>query len=405
MRVVVNQLSALGMKTGIGHYAVELLRALRAQAGADLIEGYPQGWVRKVRRAAASARPLLEGKGAQAANTAQAAPPRRSLRGAAVGQLRHMGRSLMAEHFRWTARHKRYDVYHEPNFIPLPCECPTIATLHDLSVLLHPEWHPADRVAHFERHFHKEIRRCAHFITVSEFCRQEVIETLGIAPERVTKVYPGIRPGLGAMASDRVQTILRHLDLPSRYLLYLGTVEPRKNLVTLLRAYDALPDAFRATWPLVLVGGWGWNSSDVAELLNHARHRGVVHVGYVKEKHLPAIYCGARALVYPSLYEGFGLPPLEMMACGGAVLASTAGPLRETIAGHAHLIDPLDQEGWSQAMTRVATDDDWWRQLREEARAVALPFTWERCAAETLQIYRQVAGEPAMEALPLRMAG
>ena len=131
----------------------------------------------------------------------------------------------------------------------------------------------------------------------------------------------------------------------------------------------------------------------VAEYLDgEARHRGVLHRGYVAEKHLAAIYNGARALVYPSLYEGFGLPPLEMMACGGAVLASTAGALVETVGSRAHLIDPYNQGGWRDAMIRVLEDDDWWQSLRTGVMALARPYTWDRCAADTLRVYRSLCG-------------
>src|SRR5439155_1795337 len=110
----------------------------------------------------------------------------------------------------------------------------------------------------------------------------------------------------------------------------LGTIEPRKNVLMLLRAYCSLPERLRNVCPLLLVGGWGWNISDVADYLDReARHRGVIHLGYVAEEHVPLIYNGAHALLFPSCYEGFGLPPIEMMACGGAVIASTAAAVVE----------------------------------------------------------------------------
>jgi alpha-1,3-rhamnosyl/mannosyltransferase len=409
MRVVVNQLPALGVKTGIGHYIVQLMRCLRAQAGADCIEGYPQGWMRKVRRSCTDIRPWLEGNHKKQAETARDTPRPPSLRKTVVGHLRQLGRSLTSQHFRLAARRNRYDLYHEPNFIPLPADCPTLATIHDLSALLHPEWHPADRVAHFERHFLPGLDRCNHFLAISEYGRQEVIRTLGIAPERVTRTYMGIRPGLGPLPADKVDAVLREQQLPPRYLLYLGTIEPRKNLLTLLKAYCSLPATTRDRWPLLMVGSWGWNAAEVADFLHaEARHRGVIHVGYVKERHLPAIYNGARALLYPSLYEGFGLPPLEMMACGGAVLASTAGALTETVGGKAHLIDPLDLDGWRDAMALVLSDDDWWHDLRRDAATVARPFTWEQCAADTLTVYRRLTGQAEESAdllRPFRAAG
>jgi alpha-1,3-rhamnosyl/mannosyltransferase len=383
MRVIFNQLSALGPKTGIGHYTEQLFLGVLRQARAGEFEGFPQGWVRWARRVGVHLRPYLEGKKAG----------RSRLRRAVLDQLRHWSHVVVTQHFqRWCQRHS-YTLYHEPNFNPLPVDVPTVATLHDLSVVLHPEWHPADRVRHFERHFPQTLARCRHFVTDSDCVRREVIRELGVRPQRVTRIYNGIRATLGPLPADLVAEVLHRLGLPARYLLCVGTIEPRKNILRLLQAYCSLPGTIREGWPLVLVGGWGWSSRAVADYLHDvARHRGVVHVGYVSEEHLAALYNGARALVYPSLYEGFGLPPLEMMACGGAVVASAAAALVETVGRQAHLVAPEDLDGWRDAMAQVVTDDDWWHALRRGARAVSRAYTWQRCAAETLDLYRTLSG-------------
>jgi alpha-1,3-rhamnosyl/mannosyltransferase len=400
MRVVLNQLAALGRKTGIGHYTDQLLRGLVRQAGPDRIEGFPTGWVRQARELAARARPYLEGGGPTRLPGGQ--PPRPHnpgrLRSTVLQHLRQCVQTVVARHFRTVCARANYDLYHEPNFIPLPCDRPTVATFHDLSVLLHPEWHPADRVAYYERNFRRTLGQCVHYLTVSEFTRQEVIHTLGIAPDQVTRVYNGIRPELGPQPREEVVKALHRLALPPRYLLYVGTIEPRKNVLLLLRAYCALPGPLRERWPLLLVGSWGWNAGAVAEYLGGvARHRGVLHVGYLGDQDLVTVYNGARALVYPSLYEGFGLPPVEMLACGGAVLASTAGALVETVGEQAHLVEPEDFDGWYKALLRVLKDDDWWHALRDGARAAAQPFSWDRCAADTLRVYRSLCGRrPAL---------
>jgi alpha-1,3-rhamnosyl/mannosyltransferase len=394
MRVVVNQQAALGLKTGIGHYTTELLRCLRQQAGPQEIEAYPEGWVRWARDVASRARPFLEARGHHKAPDQNTTNSRfTTLRRAAIGRLRQTGRTFISRHFQHTCRRRRYDLYHEPNFTPLPTDCPTIATLHDLSVLLYPQWHPADRVAHFMRHFPEAMRHCVHFLTVSDFTRQEVIRTLGIAPEKVTRTYNGYRRSMAPLSRETVAAILKRLDLPARYLLHVGTIEPRKNVKLLLQAYCSLPASLRERWPLLLVGSWGWNTAEVAEYYHaEARHRGVLHLGYVAEAHMAVLYNGARALLFPSLYEGFGMPPIEMMACGGAVLASTAEALVETVGRKAHLLSPHDIDAWRAAMQRVVEDDDWWRKLRDGVIEDARPFTWERCAADTLRVYRSLTG-------------
>ncbi|HEV3261587.1 MAG TPA: glycosyltransferase family 1 protein [Gemmataceae bacterium] len=391
MRVVVNQVEALKQKTGIGHYTHQLLRCLRAQAGDDRIDAFPTGWVAGAWKGCAGRRKgdRRKGHGSPFAST-----------------LRRGCLALTGWQFRAMCRRQKYDLYHEPNSIPLAADCPAVATVHDLSLLLYPEWHPADRVAHFEQHFTRALGRCAHFLTDSECIRQQMIRALGTRPERVTRVYLGTRPGLRPLPEDEVAQTLHRLRLPARYLLSVGTIEPRKNVLLLLRAYCTLPNRLRAEWPLLLVGKWGWNAAEVADYLHaEARHRGVLHLGYVAEEHLPALYNGARALFYPSHYEGFGLPPLEMMACGGAVVASTAEALVETVGGQAQLVPADDLDGWRDAMARLVTDDDWWQFLRSGAEDVARPYTWEQCAADTLAVYRRFCDGERPEALPAEGEG
>lgn len=387
MRLVINQSTCQGPRTGIGHYVAELLRCLPALTDAT-IDGFPRGLLLGARKLTASLSKSFP-------RTSSVNPSGfRVLYDRGLHTFRRWGRTVIAAYFRQSCTRRRYDLYHEPNFIPLPSDLPTVATLHDLSVILHPEWHPADRVAHFEQHFHAGLQRCGHFLAISEWARQEIIRILGIRPERITRTYMGVRPGLGPLPAEQVTRLLGQLGLPTCYLLHLGTIEPRKNLYRLLRAYCALPNALRERCPLLLVGGWGWNTGKVADYWHReARHRGVIHLGYMRDNHLAALYNGARALVFPSLYEGFGLPPVEMLACGGAVLASTAGAVREVVGGHAHLIAPEDEDGWRTAMARVIRDDDWQQSLRRGVREAAKPFTWEACAAETLKVYEQLCGE------------
>jgi alpha-1,3-rhamnosyl/mannosyltransferase len=412
MRIVINQLTTLGRKTGVGHYTRELSRCLHVLAAEDEIDGFPTGWVRRACRAVSRARPLF----GQDSTLGHAVGRRRgaltTLKSELLEHVRGKGRALVGRYFEATCRRARYDLYHEPNYIPFASDRPTVTTIHDLSILLHPEWHPADRARYYEVHFRRALAHSAHFLAVSEFGRQEIIRTLGIAPEQVTRTYNGVRATLRPVAPASVERTLRELGLPSRYLLYLGTIEPRKNILFLLHAYCSLPRALRECWPLVLVGAWGWNSADVAQYLHDvARHQGVFHLGYVREAQIAALYQGARALVYPSHYEGFGLPPLEMLAVGGAVLASTADAIAETVQGQAHLVPADDLDGWRGAMARVVQDDDWWQALRAGGPAVAASFTWERCALDTLGVYHRLcrpSGErstsPARAGTPDRKA-
>ncbi len=396
MRVLVNELQALKAKTGIGHYTSELLRRLREQAGDDGIETFPGPWLRMAQSLGRRARGWLR-RGAVEGRPAAG----RAAWGGPLAQV--LGRTLLAADFRLRQLGKP-DLYHEPNHIPLPTDLPTVVTIHDLSVLLHPEWHPVDRVSGYEARFRRGLAQARHFLAVSEFTRQELIQKLNVRPETVTRTYNGVRRGLGPMPADDVRAALRVLGLPPRYFLYLGTIEPRKNVMTLLHAYVRLPAEARDRFPLLLVGGWGWNSAAVAAYLDgEARHRGVVYTGYLPEAEPAGRPERAPAPCCSSLYEGFGLPPVEMMACGGAVLCSTAGALVETVGARAHLVEPLDEDGWREALHRAAVDDDWLTELQRDAAEVVRPYTWERCAAETLAVYRAVCGRT--ETADLRKAG
>jgi alpha-1,3-rhamnosyl/mannosyltransferase len=381
MRILVNALTVHGPRSGIGHYTAELLRCLQGQlAPEESLQPRPGTWFGGLRRSIPRpSLPAASGKGS-------------GLKSRLAARLKPMWRGVLRCYLQAVAWVGRFDLYHEPNFIPVPTAVPTVATVHDLSVLLHPEWHPAERVAWFRRGLRRLLDQCVHFFAISESARQEIVRTLGIPAARITRTYMGVRPWLRPMSEEQVAPVLRSLGLPPRYLLYVGTIEPRKNVLTLLRAYCDLPAPLRQAYPLVLAGGWGWKADAVASFFeDEARHQGVMRLGYVPEEALGALYNGARALVFPSLYEGFGLPPVEMLACGGAVLASTAAAVAEVAGGPACLIDPQDQAGWRDALKRVLTDDEWWQQLRRHAVAHASAFTWEQCAADSLRVYREIA--------------
>lgn len=354
MRVVLNTLATLKPKTGVGHYAARLA------AGMPEVTTFPEPVLAHYLRKPAGGRP---GAGAN-----------HWLRDIA----KQAGWHALEAMFRF--RYRGYDLYHEPNFLPFDCGLPTVVTVHDLSVLLHPEWHPADRVRRHEVQFRRGVRRAAHVITVSDVVRREVIQHLGVAPDRVTAVANGVGDEYFNVSVPR-----------GNYLLYVGTIEPRKNLLTLLKAYCSLPASLRERCPLQLVGGWGWRAEEIAAYYEDvARHRNVSHLGYVADADLPALYAGARALVFPSHYEGFGLPPLEMLATGGAVIASTAAAHREVLGTHAHFIDADDVDGWHDALVRAASDNDWIQSIRAGAREQARRFSWARCVEATSAVYRNL---------------
>ena len=395
MRVILNGVSTLKPKTGVGHTTAHLHRALRDLAPGDDFWLYPGGVLSRAARRALG-RPNQPDRRPGSVKTGGAPVPPGSGSGQSRGvkaRLTAVAKAAYHTHFAAAARWGGFDLYHEPNFVPVRTHLPTVVTVHDLSVLLHPDWHPADRVAFHDRHFRRGLDRADHVVVVSESVRREVVEVLGFAPGRVTAVHNGVGDQYHPQPAAVTDAARRRLGLPARYLLAVGTIEPRKNIGTLLRAFCDLPADARAACPLVLAGGWGWKSGPDRDLFEaEARRRGAVHLGYVADADLPALYAGAAALLYPSFYEGFGLPPAEMLACGGGVVASTAAAVREVVGGHAWLLDPLDLAGWRDAMREIATDPDCLDGFRRGGVAHARQFTWDGAARRTLSVYRGVLG-------------
>jgi alpha-1,3-rhamnosyl/mannosyltransferase len=282
----------------------------------------------------------------------------------------------------------RADLYHEPNHIPVRCGRPTVTTVHDLSVLLHPEWHPPDRARWYERAFAAGVRQTVRFIAASEFTKQEMVRHLGLSPDRIDVTYQAPRPAFQPPTDDAVRATLAAYDLSPRFFLFVGTLEPRKNVAGLLESYAALPAAVRAAHPLVLAGGWGWRTDALAAQLDASPCRGEVRlIGYADDASLAALYAACTALVWPTWYEGFGLPPLEALACGAPVVVSNVASLPEVVGDAGVLLDPQDTAGWTTAMRRLAEDDAWRQMWRHRGPARAAEFSWRRCATQTLACY------------------
>ncbi len=389
MRIVVNRMSASGQLTGVGHYTRELCQAVTSCAGDNSCTLFPGSLLWPGVRAGRSLLPLLRQFRAQWALAGGWGLLRSLLRGAVrVGrQVSRLAREEWRRYVRATLTPRHYDLYHEPNYIPLPCDLPAAITIHDLSVLLYPQWHPAARLARYERDFRTGLARSAFVFTDSEYVRFQVIHLLNVPAERVRCLYPAVRATMRPLSDQAITSGLRRLGLSRGYFLHVGTIEPRKNLLMLMEAYCSLPRSVRERHPLILAGPWGWGTKKVANYYETvARHRGVRHLGYVSESMLPILYNGARCLAYPSHYEGFGLPPVEMLACGGAVLASDIATLTETLGDSAAFIASGDADGWRDALIRAASDEAWIQTLREGI-VQASAYCWRTTARQAWEGY------------------
>jgi glycosyltransferase involved in cell wall biosynthesis len=233
------------------------------------------------------------------------------------------------------------------------------------------------------------LQRADAIIAVSEHTRRDVTRLMGIPADRMTVIHGGVDQAFRPIeARAELERVRAEYDLPLRFVLFFGTLEPRKNLVTLLEAYAALLQEDPALAPLVVAGRKGWRYQ---ESLRRIRDRGlterVVLTDWVRDEDVPALLNLAQVLVFPSRYEGFGLPPLEAMACGTPVISSNAASLPEVVGDAGVLVEPLDAAALAAALRRVLQDEALRRELRAKGLRQASRFTWERAARETLAVY------------------
>ena len=314
-----------------------------------------------------------------------------------VPQPYEVSRAIQQNRFNAGLAARKPALYHEPNYLPFDFDGPTILTVHDLSYVRYPETHPDLRVRIMNKLLPPAIERAAHLLADSEFTRQEVIAEFGVDPARITTTLLGVSDDFAPRDARQSQAVLRRHGLTwGGFVLAVGTLEPRKNLLQLIRAYAALPATLARRYPLVIVGGAGWKSEGTDEELKRLMADGRARrLGYLPEAELPVIYSAARFFVFPSLYEGFGLPAAEAMASGVPVIVSDRASLPEVVGPAGITIAPDDVDGMRDAVVRLMEDDD-----ERAARAAlglvrAKTFSWQRCAQQTAAVYRAVLGANA----------
>jgi alpha-1,3-rhamnosyl/mannosyltransferase len=280
-------------------------------------------------------------------------------------------------------------LYHEPATFPLPFHGLTVVTVHDLSWIRFPNTHPADRRRTLERDFPGLLKRAQHVLTDSDFVRSELVSEFGMDPARVSTAPLAARSCFHPREQDESESLLQRLGLRYRsFFLSVGTLEPRKNLIRTIRAFAGLPAGIRKEHPLVLVGAIGWNSSDLEGEMSELAAKGeLIPLGFTSDDELARLYCAARAIVYVSLYEGFGLPPLEAMASGTPVVVSDCSSIPEVVGDCGIQVSPNDEVAIRGAMLRLIADDELWKTLAARGVARSRSFSWAKCAATTKEVY------------------
>lgn len=288
----------------------------------------------------------------------------------------------------------RLDLLHSPDFIPPAFGARSfVITVHDLNFLYYPQFQTAESRRYYNDQISWAVARADHILADSEATRTDLMRLLNVPPQKVTTVYLGVDPDFRPLPSDRVREVLARYGLVPGYLLFVGTLEPRKNLPGLLTAYRILRSREAIREPLVVVGSRGWLYGEIFARLEALGLEGAVcFLENVPDEDLPALYNGAALLAMPSFYEGFGLPALEAMACGTPVVLSNRGSLPEIAGGAAVVVNPDSPEDIAAGIAQVLEDPALRETLRARGLARAAQFTWEETARRTLQIYLQVTG-------------
>lgn len=326
-----------------------------------------------------------------------AVPP--SIRDRQTPQYRLLARRLYSGMFGAFSRLGRYSIYFEPNNLAICRADRVVATMFDLSVVELPHCHPASRVRTWQQGLDNALKWTDHWIAISQATADAMHRVLSVPLDRISVIPLASR--WPAPPSNWTPTAVRQwLGLPDRYFVYVGTLEPRKNIEVLLDAYSLLPEQTRRSTPLYLVGAMGWGDSSYwCKILNHPMAPFIRTTSYLTDDQAIGIVLGSRGLLYPSLYEGFGLPPLEAMSLGTPTAVSTAPSLREVCGHDAFVVEPHDADGWAEAMKSLSDNGSEREMLVNRGLERAGTFSWRK----TAQLHHNLFSSIASGSRPLRI--
>jgi len=365
MRVVIDATPLLIRSAGVKTYLYHWIRELRRLAGAEAIRTFP---------GMGDLGPLTHER--------PVAGFWRTYAGLGSLALANYAHAPLAA---WAARGS--DIFHTTHLLrQTPRNVRLTATIHDMTCWLLPEMHPAANLR-AERSFAEILKRADAVIAVSESTKRDAVRVLGLDPERVEAIHSGVSQAFFDVPTVAVKRVKEQYGLTRPFLLFVGTIEPRKNVDTLLDAYSSLAPSIRDQFELVLAGPTGWARPETLARLREAHY-----LGYIPEGDLAPLTAAATVFVYPSLYEGFGFPVAQAMAAGVPVVTSHTSSLPEVAGEGALLVDPKSTAELRDALARLLLSPDLRNKLAARGRARARELTWERCAARSLKFFERVAG-------------
>lgn len=380
MRILVNCSPLRPPLTGIGHYTRELLIRLVDDPAVSALEGfYYHRWLDRD-----AIRALL------GSHQDSAPPPRRSFaqRLAALPGGRGLYRILLRTLHRRALRERAAWIYWETNYLPLPFSGRTVVTVYDLSHLRYPQFHPRSRVEQFDAALPKALSGASAVLTISEFSAGEIVRYYAVSPSKIAIVPPGVSGVFHPRGADRNAAFRLRAGLPERYLLSVATIEPRKNFVSLCRAYASLPESLRRAYPLVLAGTRGWLTEEIDAILSPLESAGeAIRLGYVDADDLPLLYAASSGLCYVSLYEGYGMPIAEAIASGIPVLTSECTSMPEAGGNRAWYADPHSVDSIARTLEAMLLSHDPLHPPASSDRPAPCVHSWDAAAAALRNLF------------------
>ncbi|HOK09686.1 MAG TPA: glycosyltransferase family 1 protein [Candidatus Hydrogenedens sp.] len=271
-------------------------------------------------------------------------------------------------------------------------DIPHITTVHDLAFLNNPNWFPPHYRWFYKRRVEETIKFSQRFITDSYFSKRELQKYYNIDKDKIDVIYLGVSDFFKPHTQQQIETIRNKYKLPPKYVLYAGTLEPRKNIPYLIEAWSYIAD--KIPHHLVIIGRTGWNTYPIEEAIKKSKFNERIHrLGYISDIDLPVIISGAEIFIYLSFYEGFGLPPLEAMSCGTPVIASNCGSLNEILEDTALLVEPSDIQQIAEAIYNLCEDNTKRQVMSHNGIIHAQKFTWEKTAQKTIEAYKKCLGK------------
>jgi len=369
--LIINATSLIGQRTGIGKTAYEILKRDPFSDRFDLTYFY--GYFSKKLIAEADS------------NHQNLSFLRKNIRKIPIAK------KIVRELLFYTikAKSKKFDLYWEPNIVPIAAinTKKTVITLHDLSVLKFPHWHLKDSVDFYKNFFNKKIYNLDFFIFDSSFIQNEFLNSFPISADRTHCIHLGVDQDTYKIVSEEIKNEIRiKYQLNAPFILFVGSIEPRKNLKTLLSAYSLLPISIKQQVKLLLVGFSGWKNREIMQMIQQ-ENQNIRYLGFVPEKDLAGIYNLAEIFVFPSFYEGFGLPPLEAMACGLPVISSNGGSLPEVCGNAAYYFVPESIEDLNGLLKEFLISETMRKKYTEKSLNHIKQYSWNKAAQQHKYVF------------------